>query len=150
MKLYLSGPMTGLFNYNRQSFDDAEATLKNLGFEVINPANLPEPVVSSKPTPAESWAAYLVRDILLLQEERPDFVVLLPGAEHSNGSCLESRYAKEIGLATITLGELLSATYRNEKPEGYKYSFPWPRKTAAQTIPTPKGVDINESSETHN
>ena len=128
MKLYLSGPMTGLFNYNRQSFDDAEATLKEMGYEVINPASLPEPVVSMKPTPAETWAAYLVRDILLLQEERPDFVVLLPGAEHSNGSCLESRYAKEIGLATVTLGELLSATNRHEEVKGYTYGFPWPRK----------------------
>lgn len=128
MKLYLSGPMTGLFNYNRQSFDDAETKLKELGFEVINPANLPEPVVSTKPSPAESWAAYLVRDILLLQEERPDFVILLPGAENSNGSCLESRYAKEIGLKTITLGEFLSATYRHEEVKGYSYGFPWPRK----------------------
>lgn len=128
MKLYLSGPMTGLFNYNRQSFDDAETKLKELGFEVINPAGLPEPVVSTKPSPAETWAAYLVRDILLLQEERPDFVVLLPGSENSNGSCLESRYAKEIGLKTITLGEFLSATYRNEEVKWYSYAFPWPRK----------------------
>ncbi len=127
-KLYLSGPMTGIPNWNRASFDDAAKQLTDLGYEVINPFDLPEPVVSTKPSPTEAWAAYLVRDILLLQEERPDFVVLLPGAEHSNGSCLESRYAKEIGLATITLGELLSATYRHEEIKGYTYAFPWPRK----------------------
>ena len=126
MKLYLSGPMTGLFNYNRQSFDDAEATLKEFGFEVINPANLPEPVVPPKSSPAESWAAYLVRDIFVLQEERPDYVILLPGSENSNGSCLESRYAREIGLKTITLGGFLSEVYRREKAKAY--GFPWPRK----------------------
>ena len=126
MKLYLSGPMTGLFNYNRQSFDDDETTLKEFGFEVINPANLPEPVVPPKSSPAESWAAYLVRDIFVLQEERPDYVILLPGSENSNGSCLESRYAREIGLKTITLGGFLSEVYLREKAKAY--AFPWPRK----------------------
>ena len=37
-KVFISGPMTGLPNYNREAFDNAEEMLKKAGFTVVNPA----------------------------------------------------------------------------------------------------------------
>lgn len=37
-KVFISGPMTGLPNYNREAFDEAEELLQNAGFTVVNPA----------------------------------------------------------------------------------------------------------------
>lgn len=118
-KLYLSGPMTGLPEYNRKSFDDAEKQLAGKGHEVINPFNLPEPVVPMDATEAETWAAYLVRDFLVLHEEKPDCIILLPGWNNSKGSSIEARYAWDVlNIPSKTLGAFLAG----------EYGFPWPRK----------------------
>ena len=37
-KVFISGPMTGLPNYNREAFDEAEELLNKAGFTVVNPA----------------------------------------------------------------------------------------------------------------
>lgn len=38
MKLYLSGPMTGRPNHNREAFYEAEEKLRDCGYDVVNPA----------------------------------------------------------------------------------------------------------------
>lgn len=38
MKLYLSGPMTGLPDHNREAFNKREGMLKRRGYDVVNPA----------------------------------------------------------------------------------------------------------------
>jgi len=113
MKLYLSGPMTGKYNYNKQSFEDAAQLLRARGFTVVNPAELPEPVVPPDASEAMSWAAYLVRDIEVLNEERPDFVMLLPGWRDSKGACLEAHYAWAVlDIPSKGLGDFLASTYK--------------------------------------
>lgn len=37
-KVFISGPMTGLPNYNREAFEEAEELLNRAGFTVVNPA----------------------------------------------------------------------------------------------------------------
>jgi len=37
--IYIAGPMTGYPNFNAPAFDEAEAKLAGLGFEVFNPAS---------------------------------------------------------------------------------------------------------------
>lgn len=37
-KVFISGPMTGLPNYNRDAFNEAEDLLIKAGFTVVNPA----------------------------------------------------------------------------------------------------------------
>ena len=39
--IYISGPMTGYEDFNRASFNDAAKTLTGNGFNVLNPATLP-------------------------------------------------------------------------------------------------------------
>jgi hypothetical protein len=41
-KIYLSGPMTGLPDLNFPAFHAEAARLRALGYDVINPAELPE------------------------------------------------------------------------------------------------------------
>lgn len=41
MRLYISGPMTGLPEFNYPAFHEAKAKLGAAGYEVISPADLP-------------------------------------------------------------------------------------------------------------
>jgi len=40
--LYIAGPMTGLKDFNRSAFNDAEKKLRAAGYEVLNPARQPD------------------------------------------------------------------------------------------------------------
>ncbi|MBT9158943.1 MAG: hypothetical protein DDT26_00192 [Dehalococcoidia bacterium] len=40
MRIYISGPMTGLHDLNFPAFRDAAAKLRAIGYEVVNPAEL--------------------------------------------------------------------------------------------------------------
>lgn len=112
MKLYLSGPMSGHPRYNRQSFKDAAELFRARGFEVVNPVELPEPVVPPDATEAITWSGYLVRDLIVLHEEKPDFIILLPGWRESKGACLEVHYAKEVlAIPSHGLGNFLAKQY---------------------------------------
>ena len=88
MRLYISGPMTGLPDNNRPAFRDAERTLRCRGFKVINPAR---PALEGW-----SWQDYMrraVRDV-----SRADGVALLPGWRNSRGALVEVALAEGIGL----------------------------------------------------
>ena len=41
MRIYISGPMTGIPNFNRSAFKEAEIVLTAMGHEVFNPGNNP-------------------------------------------------------------------------------------------------------------
>lgn len=82
-KVYISGPMTGLPNYNRDAFNLAADVLQDAGFIVINPAILPDGL---------SYDAYM--DISMAFVRAADMVILLPGWEKSAGSRAEIAYAK--------------------------------------------------------
>lgn len=121
--------MTGLPDWNRKSFYDAAKQLTDLGYDVVNPLDLPEPVLPPKDgeyTYSERWAAYLTRDIAFIHElaqGQGSCVLLLPGWENSKGSCLEAAVAQDEGLLVATLGSFLKYYVKKEP-----YSFPWPRK----------------------
>jgi len=125
-KLYLSGPMTGIPNWNRQSFDDAAKQLTDLGYEVINPFDLPEPVKPNPLNDSMEWAAYLARDVIGILNGMADTVVMLPGWYDSKGACLEEAVARMKSIPVVTLGQILQAHEKREP-----YSFPWPRKKEA-------------------
>lgn len=106
--LYLSGPMTGFPEFNRQAFEDAAYRLRSYGYHVINPHELPEPEVEGFAGEMELWAEYLARDLwLFAKTSRPDALVVLPGWETSRGSMLEVAFAKKCGIPVITYGKLL-------------------------------------------
>lgn len=101
--VYISGPMTGYVDFNRQAFRVAERRLRNMGFEnIVNPVTLdehhplPGGLVDGTP---ESHAWYMRRDIAALVN--CDAIYLLPGWRWSKGANLEHKVAQAIGLREI-------------------------------------------------
>ena len=86
-KVYLSGPMTGVKEYNYPAFNDATARLRAAGYEVINPAEFPK---------QKSWAKYMEYALDKLPE--CDTIVTLPGWERSRGAVQEVRKAESLNM----------------------------------------------------
>ncbi|MEI5998254.1 DUF4406 domain-containing protein [Paraburkholderia bengalensis] len=89
MKLYVSGPMTGLPGLNKPAFHVEAARLRAMGFEVENPANV-------ELGPNAVWLDYMRADLKLLMD--CDGIVLLPGWEKSRGAAVEHGLARSLGL----------------------------------------------------
>jgi hypothetical protein len=105
MTVYLSGPMTGVEDFNRPQFQEAAAGLRKQGYTVIVPGE--EETYDA--AEAAAWALgkqkrefYLSRDIDWIQEVA-DVVVVLPGWEESEGSKLEVLVAQAIGVPVFVL-----------------------------------------------
>lgn len=96
MKIYISGPMSGLPELNFPAFNEAAAKLRKLGYEVINPAEKPE-----ENNPDMAWADYMRLDIKLLMD--CDAVALLPGWINSKGARIEITLAEELGFELRTI-----------------------------------------------
>jgi len=94
---YLSGPMTGLPDYNRPTFNKAAEWLRNQGFNVWNPA---EEFDSNYIYPRKF---YMRRDIEALL--KCESIVMLHGWEKSAGACLELEIAKELEMNIFFLGD---------------------------------------------
>lgn len=85
-RLYLSGPMTGLPNLNREAFNKAAKALRTKGYKVVNPPEL------DRNEPQRSWEGCLRRDIKHLME--CEIVATLPRWTKSKGANLEIYIAK--------------------------------------------------------
>lgn len=89
MKIYISGPITGVDGY-LERFDLAENALVAAGYEVVNPARvnlyLPE---------STTHAQYMEMSFVML--EMCDTVFFLEGWENSKGARMEFEYALERG-----------------------------------------------------
>lgn len=112
--LYLSGPMTGIKDLNRQAFMDAEHRLRALGFAVINPHDVPLPDLPADAPYDELWAKCLALDIwVLVKTNRPDALVLLAGWQKSRGSLLEAAVCRRFGIPVYTYGQVLMGELSN-------------------------------------
>jgi nicotinic acid mononucleotide adenylyltransferase len=87
MKIYISGPMTGLPELNKPAFLAAEAALKDKGYEVLNP------VKNGLPDTAP-WEDHMRADIIMLMGA--DGVALLDGWGKSRGALKEVAAALHI------------------------------------------------------
>jgi hypothetical protein len=97
--IYISGPMTGIENYNFPAFNLAADMLRRNGFNVLNPADFGA-------NPKHTWADCLKRDLLAMFNA--DVVVTLPGAEKSKGAGLETHVARELGIPVVTIKEFIN------------------------------------------
>lgn len=92
-RLYISGPMTGIPDYNYPFFNNVAVALRALGFDVVNPAEL-------HPNPGSvSWEECLREDIAALMY--CDTLVLLPGWMGSKGANLELQVAQSVGIDVL-------------------------------------------------
>jgi len=95
MKLYLSGPMTGIPDHNFPAFNAAAAVLRQAGFEISNPADngASDAVVVAGD---RTWADYVRKD--LLDMLGCEGLALLDGWHASKGARLEYHVAAELGM----------------------------------------------------
>lgn len=91
--LYLSGPMTGIPDFNFPAFNQASARWRSEGYRVFNPA---ENFDGRTDLPR---AAYMRED--LAQVMQADIVAVLPGWKDSKGARLEVAMARELDLPVI-------------------------------------------------
>ena len=90
MKLYLSGPITGI---KVDSFGEAQLFIEKLGHEVVNPTDLN--------APGTDWTEAMRVDIKALIY--CDGIVMLPNWSASKGAKLEIMIARELGLKVFYL-----------------------------------------------
>lgn len=115
-KVYLSGPITGIQNYNIAEFKKYEKKFKHLNFEVVNPHKLfskeevdeiNKAYDEKKITFEEYHSYFMKRDIKEMMN--CDFIAVLDGWEKSKGANIEVYIARNINMpivSAITLNEL--------------------------------------------
>ncbi len=95
--LYLSGPMSGEYLYNFETFNRAASQLRATGYKVLNPAE-------NESDPKKGWTDYLLQDITDIFKKAKG-VVLLKDWEKSKGACLEVEVAKALLMPRYQLNE---------------------------------------------
>ena len=87
--VYISGPMTGIKDFNLPAFDKAEKHLKSFGYNVINPAD------NQRKNPSDTWENYMreaIKQVCLCH-----IICFLPGWSDSKGALFEAKVAGIIG-----------------------------------------------------
>lgn len=100
MRLYVSGPMTGLARFNYPAFDRAAVELRSRGMEVISPAEVAGSELRAKALASpdgdgstlgiEHSRGTLLAEELRLIIDHVDRVAVLPGWQRSGGALLET------------------------------------------------------------
>lgn len=105
MRVYTSGPMSGLPKLNAPAFNKAAKLLRNAGHEVISPVEEDMKIYGKKipdaGTTSTLWATCLRRDLKDLL--RCEAIHLLEGWEKSKGATLEMLVAKELQLKFVDI-----------------------------------------------
>lgn len=94
-RVYISGPMSGVKDLNRQAFMEVEKRLREQGEIPINPHRFPE---------QKSYQDYLALDLEIIAMAA-DAIALLSGWEQSPGSKRELQLALELDLDIIIFEE---------------------------------------------
>jgi nucleoside 2-deoxyribosyltransferase len=89
MKVYISGPITGVENFE-EIFEQTEELLKADGFEVVNPVKVCCEMNNAK------WIDYMRADITALME--CDCLYAMEGWEKSKGASIEVNLARALGM----------------------------------------------------
>ncbi len=97
-RVYISGRMTGMPEYNYPAFHAAARRLRDLGFDVANPAEAPSPG-------SNTWLDYMRDAIALLV--RCDGVAMLAGWQESRGARIEHDLAVSLGLVVMREADIL-------------------------------------------
>lgn len=97
-RVYVAGPMTGLKDFNYPAFNAAADQLRDLGYQVENPAD--HGIV-----PGAEWADYMAYDLTRLG--LCGMIALLPGWERSEGAKLEVQIGHRLGMTIVNAHDLV-------------------------------------------
>ena len=111
-RVYLSGPMTGIKDWNRAAFKEAERKLLSLG--IVTAYNPTDFIVILSEAPHEASMFYSLQSLMqfgnLHHPYLPYYEVLvsLPGWEQSAGARLEREVAVACGIEVCNLDEVVA------------------------------------------
>lgn len=89
---YLSGPMSGLPEFNYPAFTITAQSLRGKGYEILSPHEIRVP----DPNVIMSWDWYMKRALAMLLEA--DAIILLPGWTESRGARREFDIAVDLKM----------------------------------------------------
>lgn len=96
--IYLSGPMTGLPEFNYPAFAKAAQELRDEGYQVYNPQEYPwDGPLDQFPIRA-AFAEYC--EFIC---EKADAIFMLPGWQNSKGAIVEKLLAERVGVEVVYL-----------------------------------------------
>lgn len=100
MKAYLAGPMSGIAQFNFPAFYQAAKFLRELGWDIVSPAELDALLGIDKQALASAhgahsdvtstWGDLLARDVKLIADTGIEAIIFLPGWSRSRGARLEA------------------------------------------------------------
>ena len=91
MKVYISGPMTGIADLNRPAFARAASYLRGIGHEPVNPHDIGDAGLS--------WEENMRRDLRELLD--CESIYLLAGWQQSKGAQFEFYVARKLGFSVV-------------------------------------------------
>lgn len=94
-RVYLSGPMSGMKDFNFPEFNAAEKKLRELGYDVYNPAGIPLD---------KNYAGCMRECIPAIFT--CNSMVVLGGWEHSKGARLEVAVARAIDMPVLEMATM--------------------------------------------
>lgn len=106
--LYISGPMSGLPDYNHPAFNEAARLLRAAGYQVTNPAEKALPITAT-------WLQHMRADIRAMMD--CDGLAILPGWQNSRGANAEINLAHSLGLDVFGVVVWLAAAKQAKQTE---------------------------------
>lgn len=140
MKVYIAGPMTGIPHFNFPAFDAAAAKLRELGYDVVSPAELDDETdrdaaLKSPDGSAlsygnaqgsgvkKTWGEFLARDVKLLSDGGIEAVFVLPGWRKSRGARLETFVANAMNGKPVYCFECVTTHPKNKLAQVAPYAL---------------------------
>ena len=102
--VFISGPMSGYPNLNREAFHEAARLAESLGYTALNPALLPGGL------PEDSYMP-----ICFSMLDAADCIYILPNSGDHLGAILEQQHAAALGLKRIETESELRRYIKNGK-----------------------------------
>ncbi len=116
--IYISGPITGMPDGNKDAFLAMEGTLKVLGYtEIINPRNLdtPQAFKDGEMEVDVLWPIMMKQSVRDMME--CNTIIFLDGWEQSRGARIEYELAKEVKMKCIEVDLGYRSEYSGEGVE---------------------------------